>query len=26
LVAYVPVAVTEDRRAVLAAGHQMLDF
>jgi len=26
LVAYVPVAVAEDRRAVLAAGHQMLDF
>ena len=26
LVAYVPVAVTEDRHAVLAAGHQMLDF
>jgi alkanesulfonate monooxygenase SsuD/methylene tetrahydromethanopterin reductase-like flavin-dependent oxidoreductase (luciferase family) len=26
LVAYVPVAVTEDRRAVLAGGHQMLDF
>jgi hypothetical protein len=25
-VAYVPVAVTEDRHAVLAAGHQMLDF
>lgn len=24
--AYVPVAVTEDRHAVLAAGHQMLDF
>src|SRR6478736_5403532 len=23
---YVPVAVTEDRHAVLAAGHQMLDF
>ena len=26
LVAYVPVAVTEDRHAVLAAGHHMLDF
>jgi len=26
LVAYVPVAVTEDRYAVLTAGHQMLDF
>ena len=26
LVAHVLVAVTEDRRAVLAAGHQMLDF
>ena len=24
--AHVPVAVTEDRRVVLAAGHQMLDF
>ena len=26
LVAHVPVAVTENRRAVLAAGHQMFDF
>ena len=26
LVAYVPVAVTEDRHTILAAGHQMLDF
>jgi hypothetical protein len=26
LVAHISVALTEDRRSVLAAGHQMLDF